>query len=280
MENNTYGQLGHGDRRNRTMFEEIKTLSGKVNEIACREYYTMIKLFNGAILSCGENFNGQLGQSDTVNRSTFEEIRGFPSGVSEIICGGCHVIIRLTNGIIMSCGNNYYGQLGHGDTICSTVFKEIRGVAKNISEIVCGYYNTFIRLTNGKIFGCGCNEYSQLGQGDTNHKYIFEEVKVAPRNICRIACGLTHTFLILNDGKLMSCGSNSYGQLGQGYVNVTTSFNKILEVMDNVCEVVCGSFHTLIRTTDGKIFSCGDNTYGQLGHGDTFERRSFKEIKI
>ena len=278
--NNTCGQLGHGDRIHRTMFEEIKTLSGKVSDIACCQSYTMIKLFNGMIFSCGENFTGQLWQGDIVNRVTFEEIRGLPFTVSEIICGSCHVIIRLTNGVIMSYGNTDYGQLGNDDTICSTVFKEIRGLPKNISEIVCGYNNTFIRLTDGRIFCCGDNEYGQLGQGDTNDKYMFEEIKGIPRNISRVVCGLTYTFLLSEDGKLMSCGANSYGQLGQGHVNVMTSFNEILEAVDNVCEVVCGSLHTLIRTGDGRILSCGDNRYGQLGHGDKIKRRSFKKIKI
>ena len=30
--------------------------------------------------------------------------------------------------------------------------------------------------------------------------------------------------------------------------------------------VACGSYHTVIVTHDGKVYSCGSNDHGQLGH--------------
>lgn len=33
-----------------------------------------------------------------------------------------------------------------------------------------------------------------------------------------------------------------------------------------VKQVSCGRWHTLFLTSDGKIFSCGSNDNGQLGH--------------
>ena len=36
-----------------------------------------------------------------------------------------------------------YGQLGHGDDIRRNIFKEIKYVAKNVADVVCGENYTF-----------------------------------------------------------------------------------------------------------------------------------------
>ena len=42
------------------------------------------------------------------------------------------------------------------------IFENIKYLPNNISEVVCGICNTFIRSTNGKILACGdnfCGQY-------------------------------------------------------------------------------------------------------------------------
>ena len=40
----------------------------------------------------------------------------------------------------------------------------------------------------------------------------------------------------------------------------------------------CGYNHTIAVKTDGSLYSCGQNTYGQLGLNDTTHRNSFTSI--
>ena len=62
------------------------------------------------------------------------------------------------------------------------------------------------------------------------------------------------------------------GQLGTG--NKTPDFDVPQKILDipPVVSVSCGSFNTLIITNDSNLWSCGNNEYGQLCHGDTEDR--------
>jgi alpha-tubulin suppressor-like RCC1 family protein len=42
--------------------------------------------------------------------------------------------------------------------------------------------------------------------------------------------------------------------------------------------VACGSWHTLVMTADGGVWSCGWGHLGRLGLGDECEQSTFKRI--
>ncbi|XP_056881939.1 retinitis pigmentosa GTPase regulator b isoform X2 [Takifugu flavidus] len=95
----------------------------------------------------------------------------------------------------------------------------------------------------------------------------------------KIACGDEHTALITKNGRLFMFGSNNWGQLGLGSkrtVNKPTCV-KALKT-EKVLLVACGRNHTLICTAQGKVFSSGGNSEGQLGLGDCEERTTFQRI--
>ncbi|XP_041638264.1 X-linked retinitis pigmentosa GTPase regulator-like isoform X2 [Cheilinus undulatus] len=95
----------------------------------------------------------------------------------------------------------------------------------------------------------------------------------------KIACGDEHTALITKNGKLFMFGSNNWGQLGLGSkvtVNKPTCVKALKS--EKVQLVACGRNHTLISTAQGKVFSSGGNSEGQLGLGDCEERTAFQRI--
>ena len=123
-------------------------------------------------MSRGHNKHGQLGQGDTKDKLQFEEIKGLPRNIAEVVCGYKHTFILCSDGKLLSCGNNINGQLGHGDTKNRSTFEYVRGIPANISEIACND-NTFIRLTNGRILSCG------LDNG--KNKLFFGDIKISPK---------------------------------------------------------------------------------------------------
>lgn len=48
----------------------------------------------------------------------------------------------------------------------------------------------------------------------------------------------------------------------------------------NVSQVAAGLNFTVFLTRQGHVYTCGTNTHGQLGHGDTQDRPSPKTIEV
>ena len=131
---------------------------------------------------------------------------------------------------------------------------------------------TLIKSSPNKIYGCGTNPYAELGLGKTK----FEEIAWA-KNITNIPCGVYYT-IILSNGIIMSCGRNIHGKLGHGKREYITSYEEIYGLQQNISKIVCGAAHTIILLSDGRIFSCGYNGYGQCGHNNSTHIQFFLEI--
>ena len=275
---NGYGQLGLGDTNNRTTFTQITTNTNDIKEIYCGDYHTLI-LKNGSTLwSTGYNKYGQLGLGDTTNRTTFTQITTNINDIKQIYCGGYHTLILENDGTLWGCGLNNVGQLGLGDTTNRTTFTQVTTNADNVKKIYCGGYHTLILKNDGTLWGCGWNEYGQLGLGDTNSRTTFTQITANTDDIKQIYCGGEHTFILKNDGTLWGCGHNEYGQLGLGDNINRTTFTQVTTNADDIKSVYCGYYHTFILKNDGTLWGCGHNEYGQLGLGDNINRTTFTQV--
>ncbi|XP_075679422.1 RCC1 and BTB domain-containing protein 2-like [Dermatophagoides pteronyssinus] len=91
-----------------------------------------------------------------------------------------------------------------------------------------------------------------------------------------IACGQFHLLLLRQDGTVFALGDNRYGQLTG---NLHSSYNELVNTavnndLNNVKIIACGGAHSLALTNTNQIYSWGWNEYGQLGLGDTNDRRT------
>ena len=70
-------------------------------------------------------------------------------------------------------------------------------------------------------------------------------------------------------------------QMTQDLINEDKATNLyLLSPKEKVEQVECGSIHTVLRTSNNRLFSCGNGATYALGHGSKESLRTFKQIQF
>ena len=239
--------------------------------------HTFILKNDGTLWGCGNNSYGQLGLGDTTNRAIFTQIITNADNIKSVYSGYDHTIILKNDDTLWGCGANGSGQLGLGDTSNRYIFTQIITNIDNVKSVCCGGRHTMILKNDNTLWGCGWNEYGQLGLGDNTNRTTF--IKITD-DVKLVDCGRGHTIVLKNDGTLCGCGRNSYGQLGIGNTTNKYTFTQITTNADNIKSIYCGDNYELILKNDGTLWGCGRNANGQLGLGDSSDRTTFTQITV
>ena len=289
---NNFGQLGLNDQSNRSTVVPVLGISSQAIAVACCGTHTAILLNDGTVRVCGFNNNGQLGQNDTVNRSTVVPVLGISSQAIAVACGGYHTAILMNDGTVRACGNNLYGQLGQNDTANRSTVVPVLGVSSQAIAVACGKYHTTILLNNGTVRTCGYNNNGQLGLNDLVTRLTFVPVLGISSQAIAVACGNFYTAILLNDGTVRVCGQNNTGQLGLNDLVQRSTVVPVLNVpvptppqfvtgpLFSASNVAQGSlqYHAAILMSDGTVRTCGYNAYGQLGQNDKANRSTIVPV--
>ncbi len=217
-----------------------------------------------------------------------------PATISKIVCGAASTYVLDANGRVYSFGNNSQGQLGHGDTTARVVATRIEYFVTNgitISDIAAssdgnGTENYALFLTStGAVYAVGANTFGQLGDASTTQRTTPVS---ATTGATAVACGSNmnpHSAVIKTGGALAMAGYNGQGQLGLADTTNRSSFTTVTGVT-NVADILLSSGNlssvaagvSLLRKSNGTVWSCGYNANGVLGHGDTSNRSAFVQI--
>jgi alpha-tubulin suppressor-like RCC1 family protein len=298
--NNSNGELGIGSTFDRNVFTNISTnISGKkVLSIVGGEFHCMLMTNEDKnnLYSCGRNDYGQLGRGNNTHQTTFQPVtHGTINGkkIIYVYAGGNHSLILTndTSNNLYSCGNNSKGQLGLGSLIDASrntftnITTNISG--KKIINISAGNEHSLLLTsdTSNNLYSCGNNSNGELGIGNNTNQSSFQLANAGSINtkkILSISAGGYHSILLTNENlnNLYSCGENNSGQLGLGN---NTDRNEFTSVTININEkrtiyISGGGNHSLILTNDSlnNLYSCGQNSSGQLGLANNVNYNSFQ----
>ena len=121
------------------------------------------------------------------------------------------------------------------------------------------------------IWAWGANNYGQLGLATMSEQENcpVKLVTSLSGDLCRqIVGGGGHTLMLGHDGSVHGTGWNHVGQLGLGHSHPVTQFTKLDLGFcgdQKVDSLAAGWDFSLLLTDQGDVYSCGSNTFGQLG---------------
>jgi alpha-tubulin suppressor-like RCC1 family protein len=262
---NFYGQLGNNTTLTRST--PVTIFSGATNwkQVACGKNHTASVRNDGTLWSWGRNNGGQLGTSDTTDRSTPTVSYNGTADWIQVSCGYSHTSAIKADGTLWTWGDNSLGQLGTYDltTRCTPV--TTYAGETNWKQVACGNYHTAAIKTDGTLWIWGTNSAGQLGTSDTTDRSTPVTTFSGGTNWKQVACGTDFTLAIKADGTLWTWGNNSLGQLGT--YDLTTRCTPVTTYAGgtNWKQSSGGGSHSAVIKSNGTLWGWGFNTTAQLG---------------
>lgn len=188
-----------------------------------------------------------------------------------------------TDGTLKCWGANSSGQLGYGDTNQRNN-PPAEGVALGgrATSISANRYTGFTcaLLENGTVKCWGQSGPGWLGDGTQVSRDAPSDTPIAlPRRAVAVSAGYVHACVILDDGRVTCWGLNGSGELGVdtdgGYRSAPTP---PIDLGKRAIAISAGFSSTCALLEGGDVTCWGDNSYGQLGYGDTVSRLATGEI--
>ena len=273
---NTYGQLSNGNnvpsettpvavrKNSENIFTGIK-------EIKAGDKTTVIVTTDGKLYACGMNDNNELGieNKEILDVNTPQENKNIENVIFANI-GTNHVVAIKEDGEVDAFGNGKNGELGSRNDKNSIIPVM---VGKDI--IRTNTNNVTLKVNQGTTIE-GYVDYFNIFNNDIkNINYTSKDTSVATlediqeNDVNDETQNESKKFKIRLSGKktgttILTANQENTDNIGVIQVEVVPETENEITISPNV---ITNGSHTISLRTDGKVFTWGDNTYGQLGNG-------------
>jgi len=279
---NNHGQLGIGNTVNQQIPVDIA--AGGWSEVVTCNTQTIALKTDGTLWGWGRNARGQLGTNNTISvDSPVQTISGGTNWI-QIATGYQQSAGIKSDGTLWLWGRNSEGQLGNGANIDVSSPIQTISSGTNWKQIyLCdpsaiGSYAIGVK-SDGTLWTWGTNNYGQLGDGTNTSRSSPVQTIAGGTNWDwstnrRSSAGRFTAYAIKTDGTLWAWGNGSGGALGD---NTGISKNSPVQTIsggNNWRQVAGGNYNASAIKTDGRLWSWGNNGYGQLGDNTTISRSS------
>ena len=221
----------------------------------------------------GFNDFGQLMTNDLISRSSPVNIGTNSLGALWVSAGTNNSAYIRGNGVLYTCGNNDYGQLGNG-TPGIYRSSQVQVTASGISwtQVTAGEYYVGAISTTYKLYTWGQDAYGVLGQRPSGDRSVPTQItSVIPStyndftntSFVSVSTGYQTMSATDSTGRIFLWGHNNLGQLGDG-----TSVDKSFPVqITDYTGVWPAADKIYFKKSNGTYYGAGDNDWGELGIG-------------
>ncbi|KAL2530306.1 Regulator of chromosome condensation (RCC1) family with FYVE zinc finger domain [Forsythia ovata] len=157
-------------------------------------------------------------------------------------------------------------------------------VVLDVLQISCGVRHVALVTRQGEVFTWGEESGGRLGHGiekDFSRPRLVEFLAVT--NVDFVACGEFHTCAVSTSGDLYTWGDGTHnaGLLGHGNDVSHWLPKRVSGPLEGlqVLSIACGTWHSALVTSTGRLFTFGDGMFGALGHGDRESVACPREVK-
>jgi len=273
-----YGQLGLGSISGYYSPKNVGSLANW--SVVSGGSHVMAVKSDGTLWAWGYNGYGQLGTGTRNNYSSPVQVGSLTNWATVSAGSTSHTLAVDTSGKLWAWGNNYYGQLGLGNTTLYSSPVQV-GSLTNWKTVTAAYSVSYAIKTDGTLWSWGFNNNGQLGDNTATAK--SSPVQIGSKFWVQISSSGSHTLGLQKDGTMWAWGSNGNGQLGSGSTTVQSSpvqigssffWQSIAAPYGNA------NAHSLAVTTTGALYTWGYNAQGQLGTGNTTSYSAPKQIGL
>jgi alpha-tubulin suppressor-like RCC1 family protein len=226
----------------------------------------------GDVLAFGHNNFCQLGNCG-LDDAYGAVVNNLPGAVRQVATGGCSGLAVLSNGQLYGWGCNYYDQIGvqansGTNFVTGPVPVSLPGQTGTVVAVAAGNEHSLAVTSTGQLYAMGLDDHSQVvGAANNNpNPPALVTLPNATGPVVAVAAGEADSFALTSTGQLYAFGDDGAGQLGLAPAGMLYPTPKQVTLPAPASSVAAGQYHTLVLTSDGKVYAFGLNNEGQLGN--------------
>lgn len=198
--------------------------------------------------------------------------------ITAVAAGGTFSVGLGSDGLLYSWGLDSDGQLGDGPGGPGQTAVPVRvatPAGTTFTQVAAGAGHALALATDGTVYAWGGNSLRQVGDAVASLVETPRPVGLpSGATVAALAAGFDFSAVLTTDGRVLSWGSDIYGQLGDGQIGGTsaTPVQAAMPAGVTVTGIMQHSpeaRHVLVLGSDGLAYSWGAQTGGTLGHGVT-----------